>query len=765
MLKKSTNYINLISILLLVYLAFFPISPQNSKLDDIIDGNFYLENAYNHVVAMSKKPHHVGSKNHKKVKNYIIKQLQKMGLSVKTQKTSISNNNRSFTQVENIIAKIKGSDSDRKALVLMSHYDSVEFHALGAGDAASGVAVILEGVRAFIRKNTQPKNDIIILITDAEEIGLLGAKAFVNKHPWSSNIGAVLNFEARGSSGSSYLLMETNHGNRQMINMINESQLAYPASNSLAYSIYKALPNDTDLTVFREDKDILGFNFAFIDDHFNYHTVLDNAENLSLDSLAHQAHHLMPLLKTLSQIDLNQLKTQADDVYLQIPFLKTISYPFDWTLIISIICLVVFIGVIIAGVNNRSLTTSEIFSAGIPLFNALLFTGLMSYLLLKLIYWIHPHYAEIIQGFTYNGHIYIGLFSLLAIAISFFFYRKIAETHNASNVMVLPIALWILISILIALRLPGAHFFVIIALLGTLSLAINVWKKQPQPTLTLLLMVPVLLIFTPIVAQLPIALGLDILPFSGLLVTLIVACLMVGIQIPKQYHINQWLFISAMVALFIYAETQSSITPQRPLPTSVYYYQSSDLPQNGYFFTYDLELNDWNRNIFSENRLTGNELDEFRDNHRPWAVAVSKTDNRNIIPTKIETISQREYSDKKIHKIKLTTHRPINHVNINTNNEITIYHLAINKQPVIENKTGQALKSRRRMARIYTAGLYEFIIDIETPPGQVLDLDFVEISNDLLSSKAFNIPKRPKNFIPKPFYETDSIIIKQHIIL
>ena len=39
----------------------------------------------------------------------------------------------------------------------------------------------------------------------------------------------------------------------------------YPVASSLLYSIYKMLPNDTDLTVFREDGDIKGYNFAFLD--------------------------------------------------------------------------------------------------------------------------------------------------------------------------------------------------------------------------------------------------------------------------------------------------------------------------------------------------------------------------------------------------------------------------------------------------------------------------------------------------------------------
>jgi hypothetical protein len=45
------------------------------------------------------------------------------------------------------------------------------------------------------------------------------------------------------------------------------AETTFPVSNSLMYSIYKMLPNDTDLTVL-ENKSIQGYNFAFIDDHY-----------------------------------------------------------------------------------------------------------------------------------------------------------------------------------------------------------------------------------------------------------------------------------------------------------------------------------------------------------------------------------------------------------------------------------------------------------------------------------------------------------------
>ena len=42
----------------------------------------------------------------------------------------------------------------------------------------------------------QPRNDIIFLITDGEEMGLLGADKFVQEHEWAQQVGLVLNVEA-----------------------------------------------------------------------------------------------------------------------------------------------------------------------------------------------------------------------------------------------------------------------------------------------------------------------------------------------------------------------------------------------------------------------------------------------------------------------------------------------------------------------------------------------------------------------------------------
>ncbi|MGB5402577.1 MAG: M20/M25/M40 family metallo-hydrolase, partial [Robiginitalea sp.] len=292
-MKPTTAVITLLLLLGLGYWSFEGSMPSAPPDADIAETAFSTDRAMKHVTEISKAPHAVGFPAHSTVRTYIMKSLKNLGLRPELQSAYISGDKGTVTRATNILARIPGTGSG-KALLLLTHYDSQPHSSHGASDAGSGVATILEGLRAYKASGKQPLNDIIVLFTDAEELGLNGAELFVNRHAWANEVGLALNFEARGSGGPSYMLIETNRGNQKMIEGFKKAHPEYPVANSLAYSIYKMLPNDTDLTVFREDGDIEGFNFAFIDDHFDYHTAMDIQPRLDRETLAHQGSYLMP---------------------------------------------------------------------------------------------------------------------------------------------------------------------------------------------------------------------------------------------------------------------------------------------------------------------------------------------------------------------------------------------------------------------------------------------------------------------------------------
>ncbi len=403
MFKKS---IALALIVISVYVSFNALLPDKVSTSDTNVSSFSTARALTHLSEISKKPHFVGNAEHENVRNYIVGQLEKLGLKTQVQEGYSISQWGNLAKPKNILAKIEGREQG-KALLLLTHYDSNPHSAIGASDAGSGVVTILEGIRAYLSEGKIPKNDIIILISDAEELGLNGADLFVNKHEWAEDVGLVLNFEARGSGGPSYMLVETNGGNANLIKAFVEANPKFPVANSLAYSIYKMLPNDTDLTVFRKDGDIDGFNFAFIDDHFDYHTALDTYDRLDKNTLEHQGSYLMPMLHYFAEANLNNLKSTEDYIYFNIPFFGTISYPFCWAFPMLLLAIVTFFGLLVYGVKNKTLKGKAMIQGFYIFMLALVICGLFTFSSWKLINVIYPDYGEILQGFTYNGHAYI----------------------------------------------------------------------------------------------------------------------------------------------------------------------------------------------------------------------------------------------------------------------------------------------------------------------------------------------------------------------
>ena len=563
-LKKYSKVVSILILVATVYFSFNSLLPKVQTQVSSSDTEFSTEKALVHLKNISKKPHYTGSTEHTIVRNYLVNEFEKLGLDVEIQEqVAVNRKWRAATNSKNIIAKIKGS-SGGKALVLLSHYDSNPHSSLGASDAASGVVVILEGIRAYLATNKIPKNDIIICITDAEELGLLGANAFVNNHRWAKDVGLVLNFEARGSGGPSYMLLETNGGNKNLIEAFQNANTSHPVANSLMYSIYKMLPNDTDLTVFREDGNIDGFNFAFIGDHFDYHTAQDAFERMDLNTFQHQASYLIATLNYFSNADLSNLKAEEDFVYFNFPYLGMVFYPFSWVLPMVLICAFLFLVLLAVGFSKNKLTIIGVFKGFIPFLFSLLVASFFAIYGWKLILKIYPNYKDILHGFTYNGYYYIAAFVALTLAICFWFYKGFFKKRTAQDLIIAPLFIWILINLVIALYLPGAGFFIIPVIISLLILAILLFN-QSQNTLILfsIAIIPILIIFTPFIKMFPVGLGLKMLVVSSVFTVLLFGILIPIFQQYKNHRKTYFLFLLIGFMALISASVYSGFSEER----------------------------------------------------------------------------------------------------------------------------------------------------------------------------------------------------------
>jgi hypothetical protein len=292
---------------------------------------FSAARAHDQVRAIAQKPHPTGSEEHQRVRDYLLAELTELGVTPKIE-TGFSQVSRgrfhAEGNVENIVARLTGSANTRPVM-LAAHYDSVT-RGPGASDDGHGVAVLLETLRA-LRAGPPLHNDVIFLITDGEERGLLGALLFMREHPWRSEPGVTLNFEARGTSGSAFMF-ETSAGNEWLIRGL---QAAVPQADatSVAYEIYRRMPNDTDLTVFKRGG-LAGMNFAYIGRPEFYHTSQDNVANLDQRSLQEQGRYALSLARRFGNEDL-RAKSSGDAVYFPTPFTPLIVYPASWVMPIA----------------------------------------------------------------------------------------------------------------------------------------------------------------------------------------------------------------------------------------------------------------------------------------------------------------------------------------------------------------------------------------------------------------------------------------------
>jgi len=757
MLKKI---IALLIFSLAVYTSIKTLLPHDNFVDNPTNSDFSNTKAFKHVQTLGSNAHAVGTDAHANASEYIIKELEKLGLTVQIQEGNSFSDWGAFAKVKNIAARIKGSDSS-KALVLMSHYDSAGHSSKGASDAASGVATVLEGIRAFIAKGTTHKNDIIILFTDGEELGLNGASLFVKEHPWTKDIGLILNFEARGSGGPSFTLVETTDGNAALMNEFIKANPKYPVANSLAYSIYKKLPNDTDLTVFRKEANIQGFNFAFIDDHYDYHAALDTPERLDNSTLSHQASYLMPLLNHFGNTDLTNLKSPENNVYFNSP-LGMHSYPFAWILPLVIIAVVLFILILIYGKRHHKLKGTAIGKGFLALFSALLINGSIGFFGWKAILQLYPHYNEILHGFTYNGHLYILFFVLISLSITFYIYKKVYTATNTKELLVAPIFIWLLLNFGISQELEGASFFIIPLFFAIGLLFILLRKDKPSIFATTLLCLPAIFILAPFIQQFPIALGLKIVVASNLLVVLLFGLLLPVLGFIRRKKSLGHLLLLTSGIVFLIAHLNNEFTPEQPKPNSLVYLQDNDT-EKSYWLTYDKILDNWNTPYFKNTisnqpniSLSSKYNTKFNFSSNANTIELPKS-SFNI---SIDTIINQE---RKI-QLCIMPKRKLNSIEINSNTKSMFHNFSINGTIIntqIDSKFFNNNSSK--IATYHLVNNEPLELSFSIHKDSIPNMELLETSHDLLNNKSLNIPNREDNMIPKPFVINDAIIVKSTI--
>lgn len=270
---------------------------------------FSAERAMKHVRDIGKAPHPVGSHGHDEARDLVLARLRELGLEPSVQKTDVAQTffgRTSGAIVENIVARVAGRGGDRRAILFSAHYDAVP-QSFGAGDDGAGVAALLEGARAIVQGPPLDR-DVLFLFTDAEELGLLGASAFVSESPLAKDVVADFNFDARGTRGA-VAMFDTSAQNGALLALL--SRVPHVQASSFVSTLAKLLPNDTDATMFKK-AGVPTMSFAFADEVENYHRATDAPDRLDPRSVQAMGDIVVALARELGRGPLPAL--EGDDV-------------------------------------------------------------------------------------------------------------------------------------------------------------------------------------------------------------------------------------------------------------------------------------------------------------------------------------------------------------------------------------------------------------------------------------------------------------------
>jgi len=580
-----------LSLLALIYISYS--AERATPVQKKSKGQFSAESASEYLEGIASTTHPIGSIENQKVRDYIVRILENEGLEVRIEKGYIRNSWKptfvKMAYVENIIATLRGTDPNSKKVVIAAHYDSV-FEGPGAADDGYAVASMIETVKLL--KDQPRKNDIELLITDGEEMGLLGAQHYA-KHNDLSNIGVFLNFEARGNAGPG-LAFEYSDDNAWLITEMKKASKR-PIANSLSYEIYKLMPNATDFTVFKR-KGVQGINYAFIDGFSYYHNPVDNIENLSMESMQHTGENMYLMARHFANYEFGN-QTSGNATFFNF-YGNLIHYPANADLYVLIFIFLLLGYTIYRYAKDEQVTIKGILLSVFSLLGILILIAAVNFGLAALAKYFYPQYSTFYNYQYYNHEWYLLAGIGLTLCISWFLLSGLIRKLGHKNVAIAAAEILALLSLILYVYIPTGTYLMMYPLLALTVglLIIDMLKVQETHWQSVVLTLGMLSVFvgfwTSFSHNLFLGFSFGALP-GAVIPTALLTFAFAGLW-PAVYARKEFLLPILGICLFsysmIHAHLRSHPTKSEPLNSNLFYVTDLNTDQS-YWATRDDYIN------------------------------------------------------------------------------------------------------------------------------------------------------------------------------
>ena len=450
-----------------ITLGYFSIVPPAALSSHAVETEFSAARAAKHVEFIAREPHPMGSPAIAQVRDYLVSELEDLGLEPEFQTISAPDYFRPNNTVDvvNVMATIPGT-ATTGAVALMAHYDTVPTTP-GANDNSAAVAALLESGRAILA-GPSLRNDVILLFTDAEEPAPRpGSTTFVRESPVFDDISLVVNFEAIGGSGPSSLV-ETSGPEAWLV-----EQYAGAVADPNAFSFVSAVTAligevGTDFDPFR-DAGTPGFHFAYVRGSPIYHSPADDLGSVGWDSLQHHGSNALGIAQHFGAIDIGAIPDSGSSVYFTLrPFF--VQYSASWSKVGALLAaaLLVF-GLGRSMRRSRQTAGSLARESGITLLLTFLTTVIatLGWILIATLR-SAPNVVEAYGSF-------IALFAMVG-ALAYWANGRVPKQWHVTEPGFFVV--WVVLAVVTAFAAPGfSALFVIPALAAAIA---STWRTRPR---------------------------------------------------------------------------------------------------------------------------------------------------------------------------------------------------------------------------------------------------------------------------------------------
>lgn len=227
-----------------------------------------------------------GTKGSELARAYLVKRLKEIDIQPiptlgKFEHIFDIKTRNAVTKGVNVLGYVKGKSDN--IIVISAHYDHVgiiknEIYN-GADDNASGVAALLSYAKHF--KEHQPNSTIIFAFFDAEEMGLQGAKAFVNNPPIPlEKIKLNINMDmiSRSDKGEIYVAGTFKYPQLKKYILSTDPSVKVMLGHDDPKLGHDDWTNQSDQGAFNEKN--IPFLYFGVEDHKDYHKATDEFKNV-----------------------------------------------------------------------------------------------------------------------------------------------------------------------------------------------------------------------------------------------------------------------------------------------------------------------------------------------------------------------------------------------------------------------------------------------------------------------------------------------------